>query len=87
MKKTFTITYVLSVDMTEEELYPDGLDFDLTPKQVKDLIESSGGMKRVIDGGMKRVIEDWNLHPCGILTVHQKDLKDDVMTLLYIKKI
>jgi hypothetical protein len=79
VKKTFTITYVLSVDMTEEELYPDGLDFDLTPKQVKDLIESSGGMKRVI--------EDWNLHPCGILTVHQKDLKDGVMPLLYIKKI
>lgn len=64
MKKTFTITYILSVDMTEEDLYPDGLDFNPTPKHVKDLIESSGGMKRVI--------EDWNLHPYGTLTVHQK---------------
>lgn len=64
--KTFTIRYELNIDLTENELYPDGTDGvgEVTPKKVAALIQSSGGMQRVIN--------DWYLYPEGVLTVTEK---------------
>jgi hypothetical protein len=50
--------------MTEEDIYPDGVEGEVTPKRVAALIEASGGMKEVI--------KDWNLYPHGYLTVCEK---------------
>ena len=64
--KTFTIRYELNVDLTENELYPDGTDGvgEITAEKVKSLIKHSGGMQRVIN--------DWYLYPEGVLTVTEK---------------
>jgi len=64
--KTFTIHYELEVDLTENELYPDGTDGfgEITVEKVKSLIKRSGGMQRVIN--------DWYLYPEGVLTVTEK---------------
>lgn len=62
--KKFSISYLLQVEMTEEDIYPDGVEGEVTPKRVAALIEASGGMKEVI--------KDWNLYPHGYLTVYEK---------------
>ena len=62
--KRFTIHYELTVTLSEDEIYPDGTEGlgEITADKVYQLIEASGGMKKVI--------KDWNLESCGDLEVY-----------------
>ena len=64
--KTFTIHYELEVELTENQLFPDGTDGvgEITAEKVEALIESAGGMEKVV--------HDWHLYPEGVLTVTEK---------------
>lgn len=64
--KHFTIHYELTVTLSEDEIYPDGTEGlgEITADKVYQLIEASGGMKRVI--------KDWNLDENGYLEVYEE---------------
>jgi len=67
--KYFQIHYELTVTLSEDELYPDGTEGlgEITADRVYELIEASGGMKKVI--------KDRNLESCGALEVYEAKYK------------
>lgn len=66
--RTFNLSFVVSADLTVDELWPGGdAPDDPTEKDVEGLIEAAGGWSKVLD--------DWNLiepHDRGNVTDNQR---------------
>jgi hypothetical protein len=67
--KYFKIHYELTVTLSEDELYPDGTQGlgEITADKVYELINRSGGMKKVIN--------DWSLDSHGVVEVYEAKYK------------
>ena len=65
--KRFKIDYTLSIELSENELFPDGTNDkrEITIEDVYELIRRHGGMNSL----PTRIISDWNLSEYGVLDV------------------